>query len=143
MHIRLATESDFAQIIALDAQTNPHPWTRQQFQAAFVSGHEWLYVAQCNQSILGLIVWQHILDEIELHLIATAPSARRQGIATQLLMNMFQEAAKQGVVRILLEVRQNNESALALYRKLGFATIASRPNYYGDTENALIMEKLC
>jgi [ribosomal protein S18]-alanine N-acetyltransferase len=39
-----------------------------------------------------------------------------------------------------LEVRKQNEPAIALYKKLGFLMAGIRPGYYQDTgEDALIM----
>ncbi len=39
-----------------------------------------------------------------------------------------------------LEVREGNEPAKALYRKLGFGTIGRRKRYYTETnEDALVM----
>ena len=82
-------------------------------------------------------------DEMELHLIAAAPECRRQGIASALLRKMFQAAREACVARLFLEVRAGNAVAQALYAKHGFCTIAVRKRYYGGTEDALIMEKIC
>lgn len=143
MNIRLATYQDLAAITALDAQTNLNPWSSQSFQAALNHEQDWVYVAQSANQLQGLIVWQQIVDEIHLHLLATAIDVRRQGIATQLMNILFQAAATQNIQRILLEVRQSNQNAQNLYHKLGFITIATRKNYYAGTENAVIMEKTC
>ena len=40
---------------------------------------------------------------------------------------------------ILLEVNENNFSAIKLYRKNNFKEISVRKNYYGTGQNALIM----
>jgi ribosomal-protein-alanine N-acetyltransferase len=43
-------------------------------------------------------------------------------------------------VRLLvLEVRPTNRAAIHLYRRVGFAAIGFRRNYYGDGEDALDM----
>lgn len=141
MHIRPATTADIPALVALDAQTNPHPWTAAQFQAAHRPPIHTLLVAEQHQQIIGYIAWQHIQDEIELHLIATAPSHRQQGIASQLMQQLI-ATAQQHHARIILEVRASNHIAQALYRKHQFAPIATRKNYYGN-EDAIIMEKTC
>ena len=141
MHIRPATPADLPALVALDAQTNPHPWTANQFQAAHQLPIRTLLIAEHDQQIIGYIAWQHIQEEIELHLIATAPAHRRQGIASQLLQQLI-ATARQHRARIILEVRASNHIAQALYRKHQFAPIATRKNYYGN-EDAVIMEKTC
>ena len=141
MHIRPATPADLPALVALDAQTNPHPWTAAQFQTAHRPSIHTLLVAEHQQQIIGYIAWQHIQDEIELHLIATAPSHRQQGIASQLMQTLI-ATAQQHHARIILEVRASNHIAQALYRKHQFTPIATRKNYYGN-EDAIIMEKTC
>ena len=141
MHIRPATVTDIPTLASLDHQTNPHPWTAKQFQAAHQPPIRTLLIAEHNQQIIGYIAWQHIQDEIELHLIATAPSHRQQGIASQLMQQLI-ATAQQHHARIILEVRASNHIAQALYRKHQFTPIATRKNYYGN-EDAIIMEKTC
>ena len=86
-------------------------------------------------------------DESELHLIATEPALRRQGLATQLLNEWFQTAAAENLQRLFLEVREGNLNAQALYRKHGFAECGRRRDYYplpeGGREDAVWMEKIC
>lgn len=141
MHIRPATVADIPALASLDQQTNPHPWTANQFQAAHRPPIHTLLIAERDQQIIGYIAWQHIQDEIELHLIATAPSHRQQGIASQLMQQLI-ATAQQHHARIILEVRASNHIAQALYRKHQFTPIATRKNYYGN-EDAIIMEKTC
>ena len=141
MHIRPATVADIPALASLDQQTNPHPWTAKQFQAAHQPPIRTLLIAERDQQIIGYIAWQHIQDEIELHLIATAPSHRQQGIASQLMQQLI-ATAQQHHARIILEVRASNHIAQALYRKHQFTPIATRKNYYGN-EDAIIMEKTC
>ena len=141
MHIRPAPPADIPALASIDQQTNPHPLTAKQFQAAHQPPIRTLLIAEQNQHIIGYIAWQHIPDEIELHLIATAPSHRQQGIASQLMQQLI-ATAQQHHARIILEVRASNHIAQALYRKHQFTPIATRKNYYGN-EDAIIMEKTC
>lgn len=144
MNIRLATLHDCATLAAIDAHDNPSAWTAKQFQAACESAHDTVLIAE-NESgeCSGFIVWQTLLDEIELHLIATAPAFRRQGVASQLLANLFQAACDGCATRILLEVRDSNHSAQTFYTQHGFHTIGRRKHYYQSKEDAVIMEKKC
>ena len=52
--------------------------------------------------------------------IETAPEARRRGLARLILRTLLAWAAEQGAEHAMLEVRRENEAALALYRQLGF-----------------------
>jgi ribosomal protein S18 acetylase RimI-like enzyme len=42
---------------------------------------------------------------------------------------------------MMLEVGVENIGAIALYEKLGYQTIATRKNYYGQGQDAFVMRK--
>jgi len=46
-----------------------------------------------------------------------------------------------GAHRMLLEVRPDNEPAVALYRRLGFQPVATRRDYYGSGHHALVLQR--
>lgn len=71
--------------------------------------------------------------------MATDPDRQGQGIATQILHRLTLDAIERGVTDLTLEVRVNNEPALALYRRFGFAPVGVRKQYYVDNVDALIM----
>ena len=82
-----------------------------------------------------------VVDEVaELQRIGTDPVARRRGLATDLLAHVRGYAADTGADRLLIEVREDNEPALALYTAAGFIEIARRPRYYRDGSTAIVME---
>lgn len=69
-------------------------------------------------------------DDAELMTIGVDGKYHRQGIATGLMSRMIQLAKTQGARRMLLEVRVDNEPALALYRRFGFQMMGRRKRYY-------------
>lgn len=147
MIVRTARPDDCAALAALDARCNPSPWSARQFAACLEHAHETVLLAEHGRELAGLMVWQKIADEAELHLIDTAPALRRRGVASLLLQHLFAQAAAQGVRRIVLEVRRSNLAAQTLYRRHGFSECGRRPDYYplpdGGREDAVLMEKPC
>ena len=144
--IRPAISAYCEKLSAIDQAGNLSPWSATQFASALADKHTSVYLAESATEILGFIVWQQLFEEAELHLIATAPAARRQGIAAALMSLWLQHSAQNGVQRLILEVRAGNEAAQALYRRYGFAESGRRPGYYRTAdgrEDAVIMEKLC
>ncbi|HFC7195201.1 TPA: ribosomal protein S18-alanine N-acetyltransferase [Neisseria meningitidis] len=146
MNIRRAVYADCEELAALDAVCNPSAWTQHQFESALVSPSEQVFLAEKDGGIAAFIVWQNLPDESELHLIATAPECRRQGIASALLEYWFTHLPED-TQRLLLEVRAGNTAAQALYTAHGFSITGRRKNYYrtadGKTEDAVLMEKIC
>ena len=147
MNIRPAFSDDCPALAAIDAVSNPSPWSVKQFASALAQSTDKLWVCETDGVISGFIVWQDILDESELHLIATAPEYRRQGIAAALLEHWFRHAQTAGITRLLLEVRAANLPAQNLYRRHGFTECGRRRDYYslpdGTREDAVLMEKPC
>lgn len=146
MNIRRAVYADCEDLAALDAVCNPSAWTQHQFESALVSPSEQVFLAEKDGRLAAFIVWQNLPDESELHLIATAPECRRQGIASALLEYWYAHLPE-GTQRLLLEVRAGNTAAQALYAAHGFTDAGRRKNYYrtadGKTEDAVLMEKIC
>ena len=66
---------------------------------------------------------------------------RRKGIAYELLNKIERELVSHEIKKVLLEVRESNISARALYYKKGYADIFVRKKYYHDGENAVVMVK--
>jgi ribosomal protein S18 acetylase RimI-like enzyme len=71
--------------------------------------------------------------------VGVLPEYRNRGIGTALLKAM---EAKLTVPRLRLCVRISNESAIQLYNHLDYQRIDTWKRYYGDGEDAVIMEKL-
>ncbi|HSC46665.1 MAG TPA: GNAT family N-acetyltransferase [Gammaproteobacteria bacterium] len=73
--------------------------------------------------------------------LAVDPDARRQGVARALLKEVETAAQEQGVTELILELREDNAVALALYRSLGFDQTGTLLAYYHDKSDALRLSK--
>jgi ribosomal protein S18 acetylase RimI-like enzyme len=58
--------------------------------------------------------------------IVVHPSARGQGIGTQLLEALFQYAREHGFARVRLDVVDTNPRARQLYERQGFVAVKTR-----------------
>ena len=91
--------------------------------------------------VIGYVVASFVLDEVNIDNIAVLPEYRRAGIARALL-NRVEEEIRSFANCIMLEVREGNESAIALYSSLGYERVGLRRNYYHNpTGNAILMTK--
>lgn len=98
-----------------------------------------LLVAVQADAVVGFAAWQCVLDEATLLGIAVAAQVRRQGLGARLLQAGF--ACLPQAKTLFLEVRADNDGAIALYGRLGFAYVARRKGYYGDAD-ALVLRAL-
>ncbi len=62
---------------------------------------------------------------------------RGSGIG-RLMLGYIEKTKPKSISEMLLEVRETNEVAIALYEKMGMIRIAKRESYYSDGEDALI-----
>jgi ribosomal protein S18 acetylase RimI-like enzyme len=75
-----------------------------------------------------------------LYAIAVHPLARGKHLGRRLAEHTLAALASLGIERTYLEVRSDNESAIVLYRKLGFQQHRFLPKYYGPGRDAYRMK---
>ena len=57
-----------------------------------------------------------------------------------MLAGLLEKMRERGAAACYLEVRSRNLPAISLYKRLGFAEVGLRRNYYRD-DNAVLMKK--
>ena len=83
------------------------------------------------------------LDCADIIDIEVCAEYRRRGIGRNILNSMIADARDKGVETITLEVRKSNADAQSLYESFGFCAISVRKRYYGDKEDAVVMQLKC
>lgn len=91
------------------------------------------------ESVLGYAGISILAPDADVQTVAVAPFLQGRGWGRRLVVRLLEDAAESGCTQVMLEVRADNEAALALYEGLGFEVIARRTAYYGAGEDALIM----
>jgi ribosomal-protein-alanine N-acetyltransferase len=85
----------------------------------------------------------HCVDsDWELQYIVVAKESRRRGVGTFLLNQFISYVRATSGARIFLEVRESNQSARALYRKLDFKETGLRRSYYSNPPEDAILCRL-
>lgn len=113
--------------------------------AGSIAGQDQVYAyLGTDGKVLGYAVLLLILDEAQLQNIFICRSSQRHGHGRRLLQQLMNSAASQGASRMLLEVRESNHAARALYAGCGFVESGLRKHYYrndhGPREHAVLME---
>jgi ribosomal-protein-alanine N-acetyltransferase len=120
--------------------TGQRAWSEAEFSAMLLAKNA--LSITCDA---GFALGQFLLDEAELFLIMTEPKHRSQGVGRRMLALFEEQAFKNEVRRIILEVSATNIAARALYTSTGYQEIAVRKNYYtfpnGSQADAIVMEK--
>ena len=138
VQVRRLAYSDLPAVISIERRSFPTPWSLAMFVLELSKPGGICLAVASEQGLVGYLVCSRYADVWHLMNIAVAPERRREGIATELMERLFDEAGRDA--RFTLEVRTSNRSAIAMYERFGFRPAGHRRRYYHDTgEDALIM----
>ena len=138
--ISLMDRLDLEDAYKIELETNPSPWSKDNFFSSFEVGHKSL-VCKYNDVIIGFLIFSLIKKESHLLNIAVQKKWQKKG-AGKILMNVFIKQSKaMGAKKAFLEVRSKNRIAINFYNKFNFLKDAVRTNYYtgSDKDDAVLM----
>jgi len=100
------------------------------------------FVAEFEGKIAGFILAE-IKSKDKAHIITLDihPDFRRQGLGTHMLQIVEKEMIGRKAKSVFLEVDIENEAAIKLYEKCGYAKMKMLKNYYRRRKDAFLMEK--
>ncbi len=120
-------------MVVMEAAFDPafgEAWNRRQLTDALVMpGCFYLLAEEEGAEARGFTLSRRVLDEEELLLVAVHPDYRAQGIGQSLLTRLLDQAKRDGMSRLFLEMRDGNP-AESLYRRHGFQAVGRRKGYY-------------
>lgn len=121
----------------ISLNSNPYPWSQVNLDESLKN--DIVFVARNDSALVGFAIFHNAIDTLELLLIVTDVSSRRLGVAHALLSAGLHYGNINSFEQCYLEVRSSNDTAIALYKKLGFSHIGERKAYYkseNGSENA-------
>ncbi|BBA78656.1 ribosomal-protein-alanine acetyltransferase [cyanobacterium endosymbiont of Rhopalodia gibberula] len=129
------------QLVELDRICLGGLWTKRGYQRELDNPNSSLLVLSIEfGSIIGCSCFWAILEEAHIALLMIHPDYQGQGLGQLLLYRLLKKAANCNLERATLEVQVSNQSALAVYKKIGFQLVGRRKSYYQKTgEDALIL----
>lgn len=142
MTIRKAAAPDIPAVAALEAEEFPDGASEDMLRRLSESADGCILIAENAGEVLGYVWCRFVLDEGDIGNVAVKKEERRRGIAGELLRALDRECEERRIAVLMLEVRESNAAALALYEKNGFLSVGRRKKYYEKpTEDAILMSK--
>ena len=135
--IRPFGKGDIGSAVALEAASQPRPWTEGIFADELVA-QDRVYLAAEAGGFVGFGGVMVIGEEAHVTNLLVSVERRGQGIGRRLLIELMRSAVAAGASHLTLEVRARNQAARSLYSSVGLAPVGIRPGYYDD-DDALIM----
>ncbi len=135
--------ADLDAVLALEEQLfAPDTWTRAMYRDELSRTDTRHYlVAEDDGAVVGYAGLIAYDDEAHVSTIGVARERQGEGIGSRLLDALLAEADRRSPV-VLLEVRADNDRAMDLYRRRGFAEIGRRRRYYQPSgTDAVVMKR--
>ena len=135
-------QADLNQVMRIEADVYPFPWTRGNFEDALRAGYTAWAMFDTAGPMIAYAIAMLAVDEAHLLNLSVAGPLQRQGYGWKMLEWVAQSTRDYGARSLMLEVRPSNDAALRLYKRYGFERIGVRPGYYpavGGREDAVVM----
>ncbi|NVN85633.1 MAG: ribosomal protein S18-alanine N-acetyltransferase [Rhodopseudomonas sp.] len=140
-----ATLRDTSTLAQLHGASFHRGWDEEEFEDMLSQRNTLVHRLRVGRKIVGFVASRMAADEAEILSIALASSHRGRGLSRDLLLTHLGHLAGRGIVKVFLEVEENNQAALRLYTWAGFVVVGRRERYYrqpdGEQLNALLMRR--
>ena len=147
LEVRALTPARARDCAAIHAASFPFAWSFGEFERLLAAENVFADGAfdSRGKALFGFALSRQGADEAELLSIAIDPAQRRAGFGGKLMRAHLAQAERRGVRAMFLEVEEANAAAVALYKRLGFAQVGRRENYYrladGGKAAALVLRR--
>jgi len=145
--VEKAEDEDLPRLAEIHARSFAHAWDADELAA--MKSQEGIMILTARRASpygtrqpLGFLMVRTVADEAEVLTIAVDPRQRGRGIGKKLMEDGMFRLYAERCDSLFLEVDAGNDSALKLYRSLGFRQVGERKGYYRASENdgtALVM----
>lgn len=115
---------------SLHAACFPYPWPKKDFEKYANDPSILGTSVLVKEKFVGFILARKALDEAEIFTISVHPDYQKQGIGKELLKYNLNLLLRNEIKNVYLEVSEDNQGAIALYKRAGFLQLGKRPNYY-------------
>lgn len=147
---RLFEMRDLDQVIDINMKCLPENYSSYFYLDLYTNYPKTFFVAEADGKVVGYIMcrvehgfsdFRSIFPTKKGHIVSVAvlPEYRRRGIGQSLVIDAMRALTEYGATECFLEVRVGNDTAITLYKNLGFKTVRTIEAYYQDGEHAHVM----
>lgn len=135
VQIRWLIRRDMPEVLAIENDCYPHPWTEEQFLHCLRQRNCIGMVAEHNHEIVGFMVYELHRKHIHLLNIAVALSAHRHGVGRQMVDRLKDKLIKRRAT-LELTCSEKNLVAQLFFKSQGFKAVEVLPEFYEATNDA-------
>jgi len=131
-----------SQVAQLEEELFPGDrWSVEQFWGELAQPTRRYVVAIDGEDVIGYAGVFVLPPQSDVQTIAVSALRQGSGVGALLLDSLVDHAVNSGASELMLEVRSDNEPAIAMYSRRGFEQISRRRGYYPDGGDAEIMRR--
>lgn len=138
VRLRPLRNADFDRVLELERQLfGRGAWTYGMLADELAGLGRWYIVAEPErldaagpQPVIGYAGLWFDGDVTQVMTIGVDPHCQRHGVGRQLMTALIERSRKLKAEAVLLEVRVDNDAAIALYAEFGFQILGVRKRYY-------------
>ncbi|MDR3187361.1 MAG: ribosomal protein S18-alanine N-acetyltransferase [Holosporaceae bacterium] len=142
--IREISEEDAESLAKIHRRCFGKGWSEESFRSMLFQKCFAGLAEEDETVIRGFILAQVVIDEAEIVTFCVLPEFRGRGVGKSLLAELMKRFAKGHVKKVFLEVAEDNDEAIGLYKSMGYEEMRRRQNYYRtkrETKNAAVLAK--
>lgn len=137
--MRDATLRDLDALLALENACYPpnQAYSREEYRYSLATARAVNILHEQENALVGFVgAFHHKAWRIgHIYTVNVHPKARGAGLGSLLMAEAERRLAALGMKRVVLEVNVDNEGAIKLYEKCGYAQTARLPGYYTQYAN--------
>ncbi|AOT10129.1 ribosomal-protein-alanine N-acetyltransferase RimI [Pseudoalteromonas luteoviolacea] len=143
MYLRSEALAQFPidQVMEIENACHSHPWSEKTLSSC-IGGRYFNVCRDSEAGLIGYFIAERAGPDYTLMNICVHPHHQGKGIATELMHALIKQCVDEQAENLFLEVRASNQSAIALYDKVGLSVMGRRKNYYPTEtgkEDAILM----
>ena len=142
IEIREMCLEDVQQVISIEREIFLFPWSPGNFSDSIRSGYVCRAIVK-ESTILGYGITMMSPEEAHILTLGVSANWQKKGLGKMLIEYFTNYARLENAKSIWLDVRESNQGAVSLYKKMGFIHVAIRKGYYPamwGREDALVMK---
>ena len=137
--IRSASIRDVAAVVSMSEKCGLSSWSSRDLTSEIDREDSIFFVVvDASERLAGFIIGRIVAriedheDVAEIYNVGVDPAFREIGLGTSLLNAYMKSARVKGVVRLDLEVRSRNQTAIEFYRNNNFEIVGFRKAFYAN-----------
>ena len=139
--IRWALERDLPDMLRIEQESFPNPWTRDNFIATLRKRDCIGMVVLLGDRVLGFVIYELKKQKFQILSLAVDAAWRHKNIGTLMIKKLAAKLDAMRRSKIAAEVRESNLAAQLFFKAIGFKAVKVVKGAYDDTdEDAYLME---